>query len=66
MKFYQPELFEKAADLEAFLNQRRADLERDNVWLTRFNKPLREAIGDQQMRTFADLDDTCESGYCLT
>lgn len=65
MRVEEPELFERAADLEALLNERRAMLGKDPVWLTRFRKPLREAIGHQGMLDL-EIGDACESGYCLT
>lgn len=66
MRVEQPEQFEKAAELETLLNERRAMLGRDPVWLTRFRKPLRDAIGLQAVMDFGDDGDACESGYCLT
>lgn len=65
MRLEQPDLFEKAADLETLLNERRQMLGKDPVWLTRFRKPLREAIGKQGMLDL-EIEDACESGYCLT
>lgn len=66
MRFEEPALFEQSVELEALLNRRRAMLGKDPVWLTRFNKPLRDAIGDQSMMNLEDIDDTCESGFCMT
>ena len=40
----EPELFQKAVDLENLLNERRKMLGKDPVWFTRFLKPLSEAI----------------------
>ncbi len=66
MKHEQPDLFEKAADLEQMLNQRRAKLGKDPVWLTRRAQPLKEAIGDQLMIAFERDDEAdCNSGYCM-
>lgn len=42
----EPDLFEKACDLEDTLNRRRADLGKDSVYLTRFGRPLRRVIAD--------------------
>jgi 3'-phosphoadenosine 5'-phosphosulfate sulfotransferase (PAPS reductase)/FAD synthetase len=61
----QPELFAKAEELEKMLNERRKMLNRDNVWLTRFNRPIGEVVADQMVLELGDLDN-CESGYCLT
>lgn len=65
LRVEEPELFEKAANLEALMNARRPD--KPPVWLTRFGKSLREAIGEQSMMSFDDeYSDACESGYCMT
>lgn len=66
MRTEEPELFEQSAALEDLLNERRTMLGKDPVWLTRFNKPLRDAIGDQSMLSLEEVDDTCESGFCMT
>lgn len=57
------------ADLKRVLNERRDLLERDHVYLTRFGKPLDEAIQEAQ----PDLDfgtgpgaESCDEGYCWT
>jgi hypothetical protein len=64
------DLFEKSAALEDLLNARRDALGKDHVYLTRFAKPLREAIGEAQtMLPLFDLSpdaDTCDEGYCWT
>lgn len=65
LRIEQPDLFEKAADLEETLNKRLTALGKDPVWLTRFLKPLREAIAPQTMMDFDEFD-ACESGYCMT
>ncbi len=69
MRRDEPELFFKAADLEATLIARRALLGKDPVYLTRFNKPLADAIGEAQdmLPGFGGADiDTCDEGYCWT
>jgi hypothetical protein len=68
MRRDEPELFFKAADLEATLNRRRDELGKDHVWLTRFNRPLAEAIGEAQdmLPIFAPDVETCDEGYCWT
>lgn len=70
MRRDRPELFERAAVLEDLLNVRRTDLERDPVFLTRFNRPLRDAIPEaQQMLPLLDQpgdDETqCDNGVCF-
>lgn len=64
----EPELFEKSCQLEELLNRRRDELGKDHVWLTRFNKPLREAIPDgvDLLPMFDEADGNCDSGYCMT
>ena len=67
MRRDRPELFERAASLEDLLNARRATLGKDPVYLTRFNKPLREAIGEAGPTLFDDVTDvTCDAGTCMT
>lgn len=63
----EPELFGKACDLEALLNRRRDTLGRDRVYLTRFGKPLAEAIpaGQGALDGFDD-DPHCDNGWCMT
>jgi hypothetical protein len=68
MRRDEPELFWKAADLEATLIARRATLGKDPVYLTRFAKPLPEAIAEAQdmLPIFGADMDTCDEGYCWT
>lgn len=65
----EPELFEKSCQLEDTLNARRDVLGKDHVYLTRFGKPLREAIGKaQDMLPLLgdDEDEGCDNGACWT
>ena len=68
MRRDRPELFDKAVRLEATLNRRRERLGKDPVYLTRFGKPLAEAVSEAG----AELDfgtgpgETCDEGYCWT
>jgi hypothetical protein len=68
MRRDEPVLFYKAADLETLLNSRRIEANRDPVYLTRFGKPLAEAIHAEQ--TGLDFGtgpgETCDDGYCWT
>lgn len=67
MRRDQPELFEKACQLEELLNRRRDELGKDHVWLTRFNRPLRKAIPDGvDTLPFDEWDSGCDSGWCMT
>ena len=69
MRRDRPVLFWKAADLERLLNERRDRLGKNRVYLTRFGKPLDEAVPEDMQ---ADLDfgsgpgETCDEGYCWT
>ena len=67
MRRDEPDLFEKSVELERTLNDRRAMLGKDQVWLTRFNKPLDEAIAEAQTPLFThDGPEGCDEGYCWT
>lgn len=65
LKRRTPELFDKAVLLEDTLNERRAMLERDPVYLTRYAKRLDEVVSDAQLDLF-DVADSCPSGHCWT
>ncbi len=71
MRRDRPALFDRACALEHLLNIRRAALGKDPVWLTRFNRPLAEAIGAAQ-DPLPGLDDPyedaaiCDNGACFT
>jgi hypothetical protein len=65
MRRSEPELFEKAAQLEAVLNAKRARKDIFPVWLSPAMIPLRDAVGDNQ-GTLLDVDPGCESGWCMT
>ncbi len=66
----RPALFARACQLEELLNTRRRTLGKDPVWLTRFNRPLADAIPTAQdmLPGFdADADDSlCDNGACFT
>jgi len=64
MRRDEPELFEKSAQLEDMLNERRRMLGKDEVYLTRFAKPLREAIAAAQDGLFGDEWDADEGYRC--
>lgn len=64
-----PELFDRSAELEATLIERRGRLGKDPVFLTRYGIPLREAIatGDDLLPGMNDgADAGCDSGACWT
>ena len=68
MRREEPEEFEKACQLEDLLNERRDELGKDHVYLTRFARPLREAIPDgvDLLPMFDEADGLCDSGWCMT
>lgn len=68
MRRDEPDLFVRAADLEASINERRHTRGKDPVYLTRFGKPLTEAISEAQdmLPGFSPDTDTCDEGYCWT
>jgi hypothetical protein len=69
MRRDEPELFWSSVQLERTLIERRKVLGKDPVYLTRFAKPLDEAIGAAQdmLPGFSGADmDTCDEGYCWT
>jgi hypothetical protein len=63
----RPDLFARAAELEAGLNERRVALGllRDPVYLTRRLRPLPLAVADDGQMDLG-LVDGCESGFCWT
>lgn len=64
----RPDRFERAAELEQTLIERRREQGKDPVYLTRRAAPLHEAI-EPQMGLFdedAERLEICESGYCMT
>ncbi|MFH9761345.1 phosphoadenosine phosphosulfate reductase [Streptomyces anulatus] len=68
MRRTEPDLFEKSCQLEELLNERRDVLGKDHVYLTRFGRPLREAIPDgvDLLPMFDEADGACDSGWCMT
>ncbi|WP_097972873.1 phosphoadenosine phosphosulfate reductase [Streptomyces sp. gb14] len=64
----EPELFIKSVQLEETINERRAALGRDTVYLSRYGRPLAEAITDPGKARGPDDtgDGNCDSGWCMT
>lgn len=63
----EPELFAKAAELEAKLISRRLARDEQPVYLTRKGKPLTTAIGEAGPTLFGDgtfNEGKCDEGYC--
>ncbi|MGI5213888.1 phosphoadenosine phosphosulfate reductase [Plantactinospora sp. CA-290183] len=69
MRRDRPRLFRSACELEVILNARRRALGKDPVWLSRYDRPLADAIPAAQ-QTLPGLDaDTgglCDNGSCFT
>lgn len=68
MRRDEPDLFEKSAQLEDSINERRILRDKDPVYLTRLGKPLRMAISaaqDELPMSGPDIE-TCDEGYCWT
>jgi hypothetical protein len=64
MRINDPELFHKSCELECLLNERRAMLGKDKVWLSDKLKPLEKATTElEQKRLFDEM--FCDSGYCF-
>jgi hypothetical protein len=65
MRRERPGLFAAACGLEDILIRRRRELGKDEVYLSRFGMPLRDAIREGQDTLF-DGDGQCDSGWCFT
>lgn len=66
MRRDEPQLFEQAAEVEDAIIAQQERLGRDPLYLTRFGKPLREAVGEAQTPLFAEGPEGCDEGYCWT
>lgn len=72
MRRQKPELFTATAELERMLNQKRAAIGKDAVYISgvgvRKALPIDQAIPDQLglFPEWIDEQDGCESGYCMT
>lgn len=70
MRADEPELFARACALEAHLNRRRDAAGKPHLFLTRFAKPLDQAIGhDTPLLSLGEDDEAdgaCDSGHCFT
>jgi len=61
----KPVLFDKAVNLEDTINERRAMLGKDRVYLSSKLKPLTRVTTDHIQLSLLEHDDMCESGYCF-
>jgi hypothetical protein len=67
MREREPVLFARAVALERLINERRAMLGRDAVWLSDGGKPLDQVTTAYQQASLFDEDEPpCESGFCFT
>lgn len=72
MRREKPELFTATAELERMLNQKRATIGKDAIYISgvgaRKALPIDQAIPDQLglFPEWIDEQDGCESGYCMT
>ena len=69
MRRDEPELFNKAQELEDHMNRRNEARGRTPVYLTRFGKRLTEAVPEAQQSLFQELgvgENGCDSGFCWT
>jgi hypothetical protein len=63
----EPELFERACQLEEKLHARGVALGRGEFFLTRFGVPLRELFHGNELALFEDERDLpCDTGHCMT
>lgn len=66
MRRTEPELFDRAADLESLLDAKSRRAGNGPVFISRAGIPLREAIADNTATLFEDADNGCDSGWCMT
>lgn len=66
MRLDEPELFARAVGLERLLNERCVAIGHKAVYLSSSLVPLDVATSDVRQLSMFDVDDACESGYCLT
>jgi hypothetical protein len=67
MRTHQPELWQKAIELEQHLINIRKESNQTLVYLTAYNAPIDNVIPLASMNMFDDEDPmACESGYCMT
>lgn len=65
MKRRAPELFKQAVELEQRINEKRAEMERDAVYLHPALQPLAQAVPDQlALMDIWNDDQECGTGYC--
>lgn len=65
MARHEPVLFAASAELERMLNDRRADLGKDRMWMTTTGRPLDEAIQDDGQIGMFDEASCDIAGHCF-
>lgn len=67
MRRDEPDLFQRAVDLERRVVEKRAAIGKHPLYLTRFGRPLDEAI-DEAQSTLPGFEghESCDEGYCWT
>lgn len=66
MRRDRPDLFEMSAQLEDAINEHRSAAGKDPAYLTRFGRPLRDAVGTAQTDLFNQQGpETCDEGLCF-
>jgi uncharacterized protein YjiS (DUF1127 family) len=66
---HEPDLFWRSVELERMLIARRTVLGKDPVYLSRYGRPLDEAISEptSMERAAVEVEDgECDSGWCMT
>ena len=64
MAIVEPVLFQKAVDLEQFMNARRISRGKDKVFLTDRKKSLDRVVGEQSQSKLFEAE-PCDSGFCF-
>lgn len=65
LRTHHPDLFAKAVALQTLINERRAMLGKDEVWLSSKLKPLERVTTDYVQADLFEDEAPCESGYCF-
>jgi hypothetical protein len=65
LREHHPVLFWKAVDLQHLINERRAMLGKDQVWLSSKLKPLEKVTTEHVQASLFEDEAPCESGYCF-
>jgi len=69
MRRDEPDLFQKSVEIERYIIDQQTRRDRLPLYLTRFGKPLDEAISEaqDQLPGFESIGESgCDEGYCFT